>query len=493
MTATATAPRRLDDVPGPKGWPVLGNALEIRPGIFHHQLEAWARQYGDAFVFRIASRRYLAVTDPAVIASVLRRRPDVFHRTQRLEQIATDLGFVGVFSANGDVWRRQRPMVLSGLDPAHIKTFLPALVDVTQRLQRRWERAAANGSQLDLLAELMRYTVDVTTGLAFGKNLNTLEAESVDTIQQHLNVIFPVLLRRLLAPVDVRHWVKDRALEVHLQALKVAVVGFIAAARAELDADPQLRERPRNLIQALLAARDRPDSGVTDEDVSGNVFTMLLAGEDTTASTLAWMVWLLFRNPAEAAVVRAEVDAVLAGDHQVRSFEQLARLDAIQACAYETMRLKPVAPLIINEAMEDAVVGDVLVPRGSYVMCVMRPAAIDAAVVEQAQSFRPGRWAAASPDAAGLKHACMPFGAGPRMCPGRYLALAEIKMAAAMLFSRFELEDVSVAGGGEPGERFTFVMAPENLQVRLRLRQPSTGATVHPAAAAAVQDVAALA
>jgi len=471
----ATALRQLVDVPGPKGWPVLGNALDIRPGIFHHQLEGWARLYGGSFALRIGPRRYFAVTDPAAIASVLRRRPDIFHRTQRLEQISSDLGFVGVFSANGDVWRRQRPMVLAGLDPGHIKTFLPSLVDVTQRLQGRWEAAAEGGRPLDLLAELMRYTVDVTTSLAFGKNLNTLEFDGVDTIQQHLNVIFPVLLRRLLAPVDVRHWVKDRALEVHLKALKVAVLEFIANARSELAAEPFLRERPRNLIQALLVARDRPDSGVTDEDVSGNVFTMLLAGEDTTASTLAWMIWLLFRNPAEADAVRAEVDQVLAGDDQVRVFEQLARLDTIQACAYETMRLKPVAPLIINEAMEDAVVADVLVPRGSYVMCVMRPAAIDAAAVEQAQAFRPGRWSSARPDATSLRHACMPFGAGPRMCPGRYLALAEIKMATAMLLSRFEIVDVGVEGGGEPSERFTFVMAPQNLQMRLRLRPPAVG------------------
>ncbi|MBA2961499.1 MULTISPECIES: cytochrome P450 [Ramlibacter] len=466
---TATTMRKLGEVPGPAGWPVVGNALDIRPETFHHQLEAWARQYGAAFRFRIASREYLAVSDPQVIASVLRRRPDAFHRTNRLEQIAADLGFVGVFTANGDTWRRQRPMVLAGLDPGHIRAFLPAMADVTERLRRRWEAAARAGRELDLLAELMRYTVDITTSLAFGKNLNTLEDEGVDTIQQHLNVIFPVLLRRLLAPVDVRHWIPDRALEGHLRALKAAVRDFIAAARAELADQPQLRERPRNLIQALLAARDRPGSGVNDEDVSGNVFTMLLAGEDTTASTLAWMIWLLFRHPREAAVVRAEVDAVLAGDNQVRAFEQLGRLDAIQACAYETMRLKPVAPLIINEAMEEALVGDVLVPRGAYVMCVMRPAAIDAAVLEQAASFQPSRWTAPV-GTTGLRQASMPFGAGPRMCPGRYLALAEIRMAAAMLLSCFELEDVGVPGGGEPHEKFTFVMAPENLRMRLRER-----------------------
>lgn len=468
MVATAT--RTLDQVPGPKGWPILGNALDIRPEKFHVQLEDWAREYGETFVFSIASRRYLAVSNAEVISSVLRRRPDVFWRTRRLEQIAADLGFVGVFSANGDVWRRQRPMVLAGLDPRHIRMFMPAMIEVTARLRARWEAAAMAGQEFDLLDELMRYTVDITTALALGRNLNTLQADAGEAIQQHLNVIFPVLLKRLLMPIDFHHWVRNAALEQHLVALRSAVSEFIAAARAELAASPGLRENPRNLIQALLAARDQPDSGVTDEDVSGNVFTMLLAGEDTTASTLAWMFWMLHRHPAEAAAVRAEIDSVLGPDGELRSFDQLNALPAVQACAYETMRLKPVAPLIINEAVQDAVVADVLVPRGSYVMCVMRPPAIDTAVMDNALDFRPARWAGDAPNAAALRHASMPFGAGARMCPGRYLALAEIKMASAMVFSRFEFDHLGAAAAGEPGERFTFVMAPQQLRARLKLR-----------------------
>ena len=64
----------------------------------------------------------------------------------------------------------------------------------------------------------------------------------------------------------------------------------------------------------------------------------------------------------------------------------------------------------------------------------------------------------------------MPFGAGPRMCPGRYLALAEIKMVTAMLLAQFELVDVSAPGTAEPAERLALTMAPVGLKMKLRAR-----------------------
>jgi cytochrome P450 len=485
MTTTATTasatPRALADLPGPRGWPIVGNSLQIERERFHQQLEAWAREYGDTYVIRIGKRRFLVTSVPDTIASVLRRRPEAFRRTDRVEQVSREFGFLGLFSANGETWRRQRPMVLAGLDPAHIRSFFPALVEVTGRLRRRWERAADTGAVIDLQADLMRFTVDVTTGLAFGEDLNTLETSGDDTIQKHLNVIMPALFKRILSPVDAPQWVRrwrDRELQSHLHVLRAAVERFIDTTRARLAADPALRERPRNLIQALVAARDREGSGVSDQDVAGNVLTMLLAGEDTTANTLAWMVWLLHRHPQAAADARAEVDAVLQGGDGARDLEQLGRLDLLEACAGESMRLKPVAP-IINQANHDVLVGDVAVPAGGLVICLMRPPGMDAAQFPQPQSFDPKRWLGGQGAAhamASAKRATMPFGAGPRMCPGRYLALAEIKLVAAMLLANFDIESVEAEGGGEPREAVSIVMAPVGLRMRLRRRSTARAA-----------------
>lgn len=467
------APRRITDLPGPTGLPLFGNSLQIDRDRMHLQAEAWAQQYGEAYQMSLGRRRFLVLSNPEVIATVLRDRPEGFKRTDRLSRTAQELGFHGLFSSNGEHWRRQRPMVLAGLDPTHIKTFFPTLVKVTERFARRWQRAAQRGEAIDLQADLMRYTVDVTAGLAFGVDINTIESDE-EVIQQHLDKIFPALFKRVMAPVRYWDWFKlpaDRRLDVHLAALSDAVQGFIAAARTRLNANPLLREHPRNLIEAMLAAREKEGSTVTDEDVSGNVLTMLLAGEDTTANTLAWMIWQLHHHPEAAALAAAESRAVVGDAGQVTLPEQLQRLDYVEACAHETMRLRPVAPMIIQQAARDTVVAGIEVPAHALVMCLMRPAAVSDGHFAEPQIFRPERWLAGGPAgsaASSSKRVAMPFGAGPRICPGRYLALAEIKTVISMLLSSFRIESVETPDGEPVREKLALTMSPMGLRMRLR-------------------------
>jgi len=385
--------------------------------------------------------------------------------------VARKFGFDGLFAANGERWRRQRPMVMASFDPAHTKSFFPSLVRVTERFARRWQRAAAAHEEIDLQADLMRYTVDVTAGLAFGADINTIES-SGEVIQQHLDKILPALFDRLMSPFpSLRALLRDRALGGHLKALHEAVASFIAQARARIEREPRLREEPGNLIEAMIAARDAPGSGLDDSDVAGNVLTMLLAGEDTTANTLAWMIYLLDRNPEAARRATDEVARVLGGRRFPTHYEELGALPYVEACANETMRLRPVAPILFAEAVRDKVVAGVEVPAGQLVMCLMRPPAVDERHFADAAAFKPERWLGDSKAASSAKRVAMPFGAGPRLCPGRYLAMLEIKMVIAMLLAGFEIGRVSTPGRGEAQERFAFTMSPVGLRATLQMRQ----------------------
>jgi cytochrome P450 len=473
--APARPLRTLDQLPGPRGIPVLGNMLQIDRPRFHQQCEQWCKEYGTYFTIRLGRAPMLITSDHEAFAAVMRDRPDGFRRTTRTEQVAAEMGLKpGVFGAYGETWKRQRRMVMAGFDPAHVKRYYPSLLKVGMRLAGRWDKAAASNASIELQADLMRFTVDTIAGLAFGSEVNTLESAE-DVIQNHLDTIFPALYRRMFSAFPLWRYFKreaDRELERAIPQVNAAVDGFIAQARARMQADPSLRTHPHNLLEAMVAAADEPGSGIDDEQVAGNVMTMLLAGEDTTANTLAWMIHLLWLNPQARERAIAEVRNAV-GDCSNPSLEQIQGLDYIEACAHETMRLKPVAPQLPLQALRDTVVGDVKVPRGPVVMGLLRHDAVSEAFVERPQAFEPERWLAErgpSEQAKSVKRVSMPFGAGPRICPGRYLALLEMKMAMAVLLGRFDILAVDTPDGRPAQEELSFTMQPVGLTMRLRAR-----------------------
>jgi len=489
VTAVGVAPdiaaglppgRDMAALPGPRGWPLVGNLLQLERDRPHHTVEQWAQRYGPVFRIRLGPTPFLVVADHEAIGAVLRDRPDGFRRPPRLDIVWREMGFsAGVFGANGEAWKRQRRMVMAGFDPGHVRAYVPALSRVTQRLRQRWMHAARHGLAIDLQGDLMRFTVDAIAGLAFGAEVNTLESDEV-VIQHHLDKIFPAVARRMLAPYPYWRYLKtpaDRRLDTAVHEVNRAVAGFIQTARARLAASAQRRAHPENLLEAMLLAADAPDSGMDDRDVAGNVLTMLLAGEDTTANTLAWMLHLLRQNPARLQQVQAEVRDLAAesggGPGHVFSHDEIDRLALVEACAHETMRLKPVGPLNVVQALRDTQVAAVRVPAGTMLWCVMRHDTLREQLFADARRFDPARWLTqgqAAPSAISAKRVSMPFGAGPRICPGRYLALLEMKMAMAMVLNSFDIAEAGVPDGTEPLEQLSFTMAPVGLVMRLRAR-----------------------
>jgi cytochrome P450/nitrite reductase/ring-hydroxylating ferredoxin subunit len=473
--AVALPHRRLEDLPGPRGLPVLGNMHQLTLSKLHLQLEAWAAEYGPIYLYRFASQRVLTISEPRLMEAVLRDRPETFRRSSNVWPVFKEMGVNGVFSAEGAVWRPQRRLAMHALSHRNLRGFYPALRMIAGRLRRRWQDKADAGVELDMVDELKRFTVDITTLLAFGHDVDTIGQEG-DLIQRRLELVFPAFNRRLFAPFPIWRWIRmpqDRRLDRALAELRTWLSGLIGEARARLEAEPERAARPENLLESMLAARDEEGRPFADEVIFGNAMTMLLAGEDTTAFTLAWAVHELCDSPGAVARLAAEAELVLGGEAAPAEIEAANQLLYAGAVANETMRLRPVAPVILLEARQDAVIGDLAVPRGTWVAVLTRPAAMQGGNFVDPGSFRPERWLdAEAAQPAMLPHdpsAHLPFGSGPRICPGRTLALLEMKVLLAMLYQSFEVERV-----GRPDavrEEFAFTMGPANLRVRLRRRE----------------------
>jgi cytochrome P450 len=164
------------------------------------------------------------------------------------------------------------------------------------------------------------------------------------------------------------------------------------------------------------------------------------------------------------------------GTASTPSADQLGALTFVEACAYETMRLRPAAPVLGLQAVRDAIIGDIHVPAGTLIWGVMRHDSVREQYFPNPGVFEPGRWLGEGGlhQASGSRRASSPFGGGPRVCPGRYLALQEIKLVVAMLLRHFEIASVRPPRGRKPRERLAFTMAPAGLRMELRVADPSS-------------------
>jgi cytochrome P450 len=438
----------------------------VRTAQLHSTTEQWCERYGPMFRFDIGRRPFVTIGDIEEINAILRDRPDGYRRWRELLENAKEMtGTFGVFAAEGDDWRHQRRLAVTALNSNHLQRYFDVVRTCTERLYRRLSHAAQNHQTLDIGEQLGCFTVDVTSALAFGHDLNTLErGESV--LQGHIQRVFEVSARRLIVPVPYWRWFKlpaDRAVEHSLTEIQRAVIAFMEQARERIAARPQLREAPENFLEGMLAAQET-DGTFTDDEIVGNVFTLLLAGEDTTAHTMAWTIWLLGSRPDTQARWAEEAHDVLGAERFPSGYDTIAELRYGEAVLRESMRLKPVAPVLGVEPLADTTVASTHIPAGTRLLLLTRYASMQA--VTRGREFDPARWLenGDTPEQTSF----LSFGAGPRFCPGRNLAFLESKAAMAMIARNFEIEiDTS---GGAVKELFSFTMVPQGLRVRLRER-----------------------
>ncbi|MBK6656865.1 MAG: cytochrome P450 [Proteobacteria bacterium] len=126
MVAVNAKLRAVSAMPGPRGLPLLGSIHEIDLKAFHQILEGWAADYGKLYRFHMGPRAIVVTSDAETIKRMFRERPDLFRRTRRLANAVSELRFNGLFSAEGDDWRRQRKLVAMALNTAHLSRFSQA-------------------------------------------------------------------------------------------------------------------------------------------------------------------------------------------------------------------------------------------------------------------------------------------------------------------------------------------------------------------------------
>jgi cytochrome P450 len=374
-------------------------------------------QWGDLFRVHAPGRGSWTwvVCNPDDVKRVLVTNHRNYTKGVGIDRIRLLLGN-GIMTSEGDLWRRQRRMMQPAFHRHVIERFAAVVRDENESLARDWSAAAGGREPVNVTLSVSRLALRIILRAIFGDDLPRLVPD-LD------NNPFVTLLQD--SRRDVRFAYEFRQLAREVRAV-------IAARRA--------RPRPHfDLLHMLMEARDA-DSGATmsDAEVLDEVMTLVVAGHETTASTLNWTWWLLATHPGTEAQVAAEQAAV--GDLGPASYADLIRVPYTRQVVDESMRLYPPGWLLTRRSIGPDTLGGYAVPPGTDVFVSPYLLHRHPRHWTWPETFDPGHFDPAQVEA---RHAFayIPFAAGPRHCIGQNLALYEILVHFNCAVRRFRLVD----------------------------------------------------
>ncbi len=448
-------------LPTPKTDDFLGHLTSFRGTDVHNKLLKWSTQLGQLYEIRLANKKAVVISDRSLIQQILKQRPDRYRRYKKIESVFKELGFNGIFSAESKTWLKQRNLLSPAFNSKNLRYFFPMMNKIADRLIEKIYQQSIQNNPIYIKSLYTQYTVDIISNIAFAYDLNTLCGKN-KKLHEHLSAIFPGINYRVSLPLPIWRFIKthkDRKLESAVLAVKSFLKERVEATKQKIASKPSLIEHPENLLQAMLAEQVKQNHQISDEEILANTVTILIAGEDTTANALSWLTFLLSNHTNIQGQLHKEISSLPENSFQCWP---LPHTPFLTAAIHESMRCRPVAPLLYMQPLEDIELEETIIPKGTFLILLLNAMGNDEHCFTKANEFNPARWLD--------KNSCNisdmnPFGGGPRICPGRSLALLEIKIAMLRLFNRFEIE---VVDAHKVKEHFHFAMMPENLLIRVK-------------------------
>jgi cytochrome P450 len=391
-------------------------------------------RFGDVVRFRLGPMVVHLVAHPDAIRHVLQERADRYDKETRSSAKIRGMTGLGLLTASGALWHRQRRLVQPGFRPAAVAGFAARMVEATEAMLARWERQAASEKPLDAASEMMRLTYSIVGRTLFSADVSG----DADAVEEAMAVVLAHTWRRLEI-VDVPLLVPtpgNLRFRRALAAIDRVVYRILSERRAERRAQPP-EAAPDDLLSILLRERDEETGeAMADGQLRNETITLLLAGHETTANALAWTLFLLARHPEALERVHAEVESALGGRAPVA--EDLKALPFTERVICESLRLyPPIWALERRAAVEDEIDG-FRIPAGSTVVVSPWVTHRHPDFWDEPERFDPDRFTAARSAGRPLL-AHVPFGAGPRFCVGAHFAMTEAMIITALVVQRFRL------------------------------------------------------
>jgi cytochrome P450 len=419
--ATATLPR------GPRT-PRLWQS--VRFALWPYDTVAMgARRWGERYTVAAIGQRgkMIVFTDPDGIKDIFTADADELRSGEAIAPVLGPiLGWHSILLLDGACHHRERRLMAPPFHGERMHVYGRLMRELADRVIDRWPV----GRPFSIHHEMQAITLDVILRAVFGVDDGaafTRVREHVERFVAQANGPSAPFIALKPFQIDLGRWTPWGRFVRNRDAIRAVLLDEIARRRAEGTAGRT------DILSLLVDARDEQGAPMSDEELLDEMFTLLMAGQETTATSLAWVFYHLLRHPDALAKLRAELARVV-GDGPVEA-QHLPQLEYLDAITKESARLTPVATNVMRRLNVPARIGGLDLPAGVNVSACIYATHHRADLWPDPERFQPERFVGvrASPNT------FFPFGGGVRRCLGAAFATYELKIVLAQVVSRVDL------------------------------------------------------
>jgi cytochrome P450 len=378
-------------------------------------MDRCARSLGDSFTitFFPSGLKLAVVSDPEAVKTVFTAPPELAPSGTANSPVAPIVGPSSVLVLTGPEHMRQRKLLLPPFHGERMREYEDVIVQATRRDMASWPL----GSTMQLLEHTRVITLEVILRAVFGVEAERMEPlrDAIAGLLKPANTL-AILLFALRRP---QPGPPTGGIARALERLDGVIYEELARRREQRD----LAERS-DILSLLLQARDEDGEAMTDAELRDELVTLLLAGHETTATSVAWAIERLARHPQKLERLVAEIDAEADGGPG----------DYMTAVVNETLRVRPVVPIVVRVLQEEMRVGAYNLPAGTRVTPSIYLTNRNPKVYDNPAEFRPERFLDGGPET----FSWIPFGGGIRRCIGASFAQLEMKLMLRTMLAELE-------------------------------------------------------
>ncbi|XP_058080523.1 cytochrome P450 81Q32-like [Magnolia sinica] len=447
-------PKKLP--PTPPSIPIIGHLHLIKKPL-HRSLTALSNRYGPILSLRFGSRPVLLISSPSSADDCLSKNDIIFANRPRLligNRMAFNCSNI-VWASYGPHWRNLRRIAtVEILSSNRIQMFSAVRIQEIRSLVKDLFRDSELGkSVVELKSKFSELTFNVMMRMIAGKRYY---GENVVDLEEGRR--FREIVKEILAVAGASNfgdflpflgWMDLGGVEKRMVKLARERDEFLLALidehrrRRNKDGfsceEGEEKKMKKTLIDVLLSLQETEPQYYTDHILLGMIAALLAAGTDTSALTTEWAMSLLLNNPDVLEKAKAELDIHVGP--RLLDESDLSKLPYLHCIVNETLRLYPVAPLLVpHESSEESIIGGFNVPRGTMLLVNVWAIHRDPKLWVDPLDFKPERFQGSEGVKEGLKF--IPFGHGRRVCPGAGLAVRMVSLALGTLIQCFEWERI---------------------------------------------------